>query len=678
MSYPETLFELLEQYIISIPIVQRDYVQGMNESIINELLYDIKNAVVNKTQLGLNFVYGKTEGTLFIPIDGQQRLTTLFLLHLYACSELPDKDNTLNKFTYETRRSSREFLSHLCEHSKRKEVLRKGIVPSNAIKDAIWFHTRWEYDPTIKSALNCLDKIAASFSDVDNLITALESVFPKPIVFNFIPMTDMGMEDSIYIKLNHRGRELTNFETYKVELLSKVESQKGLPFTPNDFATKLDTEWSDYFWHLNSKEFDKIFRQYFSIVLARLSNTSDPDNPNYEYKDAFSADSLCEAYFTLEYLIKNGGNVITKYLNDCVNAVSPSYYQRLIFNAIALFLGKSQGIINQNKLDDWFRVISNLTFNTTIERPTGYISARNTLDSLDKNCFDILSYLAKDSMIVMTGFSPEQVAEECVKAQLILKGFSDTITAAEKHEYFSGQIRSGLNMAELSLDKISSYDDSEIVKRVNEFSEVWSKISALYGTAGPKNGALLRATLLTFSNYMPTSGQYLSFCVDRPEEPTSLKALFSSGHKSVTALLNALTGIKPDEVNKEMKKIVSNKLTTLQNTDWRYWLLKYPKDMFDCLSDSYMRVCSIDDTYLLVSKYATSSHCREIFTFALWIELEKAKKNALLPSEYGRDADYRVISGDKVIRYSNGLFEITDSSGTISKAVDIPSTVAAL
>lgn len=678
MLYPETLLELLEQYNISIPIVQRDYVQGINESIIDELLDDIKNAIVNKTQLGLNFVYGKTEGTLFIPLDGQQRLTTLFLLHLYACRELQDKDVLLKKFSYETRRSSREFLERLCDHAKRAEVLREGVVPSNAIKEATWFHTRWEYDPTVKSALICLDKIAASFGDVDNLITVLESISPKPIVFNFIPMTDMGMEDSLYIKLNARGRALTDFETYKAELLSKVESHNGLPFTSADFAEKLDTTWSDYFWHLNDKEFDKIYRHYFAVVFGRVGGTTTSYYSTAKFNDVISGVSLCEAYYTIEYLVSHGKNVITEHLKACVNNASPSYSQRLIFNAVAVFLGKSQNKIDEKKFDDWFRVISNLTFNTTIERPAVYISARYTLDSLGNNCLDILNYLASNSTIVMTGFSPEQVIEERVKSKLIHKGYADTITAAEKHKYFFGQIRSGLNMAELTLDKISSYDDSEIKNKVSDFSEIWSRISALFGTSGPNDGALLRAALFTFGDYMPTSGQYLSFCVDRPEEPTSLKALFTSGHKSTTALINDLLCIQPDKAYQELQKIVTIKLTMLQNTDWRYWILKYPDDMLGYLSASYMRICSINGTYLLVSKYASSSHCREIFTFALSIELKKAKKNTILPNEYGRDADYRVISGNKVIRYSNGHFEITDSSGMISQASDIPTVVAAL
>jgi uncharacterized protein with ParB-like and HNH nuclease domain len=84
-----TLFKLLDAYKVEVPIVQRDYAQGRKDDHTNmvrcNLLLDMKSAVLRKTQpLDLNFVYGKAEQGKFIPIDGQKRLTTLFLLHLYA------------------------------------------------------------------------------------------------------------------------------------------------------------------------------------------------------------------------------------------------------------------------------------------------------------------------------------------------------------------------------------------------------------------------------------------------------------------------------------------------------------------------------------------------------------------------------------------------------------------
>ena len=87
---PDTLFELFNEYDVEVPIIQRDYAQGRQDDhakmVRSNLLNDIKLAISGKTQpLDLNFVYGKAEENKFIPIDGQQRLTTLFLLHLFLC-----------------------------------------------------------------------------------------------------------------------------------------------------------------------------------------------------------------------------------------------------------------------------------------------------------------------------------------------------------------------------------------------------------------------------------------------------------------------------------------------------------------------------------------------------------------------------------------------------------------
>ncbi len=104
------MLELLDEFYVEIPIIQRDYVQGRQnagaKAVRQTLLADMKKALCKTTPpLDLNFVYGKTDGKRFIPIDGQQRLTTLFLLHLYAFRNDESKTPLLEKFTYETRAS---------------------------------------------------------------------------------------------------------------------------------------------------------------------------------------------------------------------------------------------------------------------------------------------------------------------------------------------------------------------------------------------------------------------------------------------------------------------------------------------------------------------------------------------------------------------------------------------
>ncbi len=86
--------ELLERHHrIEIPMIQRDYAQGREteEEVRDEFLNALHNALIlpaghESLPLNLDFIYGSVEGdveTRFFPLDGQQRLTTLFLLHWY-------------------------------------------------------------------------------------------------------------------------------------------------------------------------------------------------------------------------------------------------------------------------------------------------------------------------------------------------------------------------------------------------------------------------------------------------------------------------------------------------------------------------------------------------------------------------------------------------------------------
>lgn len=82
---------IIKEYCIQIPIIQRDYAQGRGDDEINEIrnnfLETILSNLLQEKTLHLDFVYGsikpQTDKTVFVPLDGQQRLTTLFLLHWY-------------------------------------------------------------------------------------------------------------------------------------------------------------------------------------------------------------------------------------------------------------------------------------------------------------------------------------------------------------------------------------------------------------------------------------------------------------------------------------------------------------------------------------------------------------------------------------------------------------------
>jgi uncharacterized protein with ParB-like and HNH nuclease domain len=70
---------------IEIPLIQRDYAQGRRNRRVDDIrstfLEDLHQALNGGRPIGLDFVYGEVNDGTFEPLDGQQRLTTLFLLH---------------------------------------------------------------------------------------------------------------------------------------------------------------------------------------------------------------------------------------------------------------------------------------------------------------------------------------------------------------------------------------------------------------------------------------------------------------------------------------------------------------------------------------------------------------------------------------------------------------------
>ena len=109
---------------IEIPLIQRDYVQGSNlqSKKRNEFIDSLFEALKDDGKpCELDFIYGTENNGVFLPLDGQQRLTTLFLLHWYLINkcrlEIPNEYKRIMaeikwdacEFSYKTSRSSTVF-----------------------------------------------------------------------------------------------------------------------------------------------------------------------------------------------------------------------------------------------------------------------------------------------------------------------------------------------------------------------------------------------------------------------------------------------------------------------------------------------------------------------------------------------------------------------------------------
>ena len=149
--------------LIEIPTIQRDYAQGRkNKGEVRELfLQALCNYLEeNVADRDLDFVYGSSENEdgvdKFIPLDGQQRITTLFLLHWYLAlssgnqkgfRELMLFENK-SRFTYLTRPSSSEFVDALLLYEIDINNLlelpnEKNNRLSETIKNKGWYFLSW-------------------------------------------------------------------------------------------------------------------------------------------------------------------------------------------------------------------------------------------------------------------------------------------------------------------------------------------------------------------------------------------------------------------------------------------------------------------------------------------------------------------------------------------------------
>lgn len=305
---------------IIIPIIQRDYAQGREEKKAKESLDSFLKELKNffdkegEGEYNFNFIYG-VEGeeqskNLYI-IDGQQRLTLLFLLHLFLLKnnkvsqdELKKLQDELKKFTYQTRDTSKRFIENLVDNFNEllKRVEEKDK-EKEAIKDTIknqgWYQYEFNFDPTIKSMIEVISRI----------ITELElSKITKDkldnITFQFLSVNKVNHED-LYIKMNARGRSLTDFENFKNQLFKKIDSLSSEEeFKP--FKEKLDNEYLNYFFKLttntgennknknnndnkNECKFDEYMMQYCHSIIINYSIFNDIGNNDTKFttKDGF-------------------------------------------------------------------------------------------------------------------------------------------------------------------------------------------------------------------------------------------------------------------------------------------------------------------------------------------------------------------------------------------------------
>ena len=231
---------------IRVPSVQRAYVQGRDDALgrrarsnfMPELLNAaIKNGTNPAKGKFLHLIYGiKASDGAFLPIDGQQRLTTLFLL-AWVFRKIGEKW----KFEYESRREATFFLRGLLT----AEPPQKGIDLLKFLRDQSWYMPAWENDPSVSGMIEMLKALITERDRIQkekesgNIEIDLESIR--------FEVKEIGVNDAtyseIFLKMNARGKPLTNWENLKAILDDHLCGN-----IRQSWRSDMDNAWPNAIW----------------------------------------------------------------------------------------------------------------------------------------------------------------------------------------------------------------------------------------------------------------------------------------------------------------------------------------------------------------------------------------------------------------------------------------------
>ena len=564
---------------IEIPIIQRDYAQGREkeEKKRNRFLKALLRAVNSEKGITLDFVYGSVIDKKLVPLDGQQRLTTLFLLHWYAAKRenIPAGQwEVLKKFSYATRPSARRFCEQLLVFVPDFDT-EKSL--SEQICNEAWFPMAWNDDPTVEGMLRMLDAIHHTFAGTTHLWKTLTE--DRKITFYFKKLEDMDITDDIYIKMNSRGKPLTDFEHFKAEFTEAIRETIG-----NDtISHKIDVAWTNMLWPYRSSNniIDEQFLNYFHFLTDIIRIKSDDDmgskkdyfdmipfykgnNNNvtflekaFDLWEGVNIDEVFNAYLSGEDYETGKVKVYDRQTNlfkDCCENYtgvgvrgSFGFNKMLILYAFIVWKTKATSITDSD-FARRIRIIRNLVWNSTDEIRLERM--KNLLEEVEE--IVINAFLTEES----NGFNIRQKREEIEKIDWCNKNpnLTEKLFELEDHWTLYGCIAAvGLENSQ-NFDAFRALFDNDLL--------------------------LVSKTLLSYSDYSQTyTDKRYRFIANHNYRnwqemlhPSKQRKEFEKTKDTIALLLGTLKSLTAADLEKQIQTYLKD-VKTLK--DWRYYFIKY-------------------------------------------------------------------------------------------------------
>ncbi len=270
---------------LQLDIVEKQSDLPVNKDVIS-ILSEEYTRLVHSTRIGFIYAYHSPDfpGKLFL-IDGQQRLTTIFLLLLASykkagCSEAYRKQYfpiKLPKIDYMVREITHDFMIDFIEH----EIGVQGADGHVPFQKSNKFYNYYESDATTSCIIrnyNVIEDILEYYrKDEDeqryykNLINYIENY----IEFNYFDTNISEQGEKLYLYMNSRGEDLSTQESLRPLLISRSGDKLAA-------GTKWE-EWQNFFWenrgqNNNADAGFNEFLRWCTIIHLCTSESSQSDN----------------------------------------------------------------------------------------------------------------------------------------------------------------------------------------------------------------------------------------------------------------------------------------------------------------------------------------------------------------------------------------------------------------
>lgn len=535
-----SLKTFLKNHIIVIPAMQRDYAQGRDNaeaaSIRKLFISSILDTVFENKELSLDFTYGDSQNnddTRFYPIDGQQRLTTLFLVYAYVlikAKKESDKETAkslevLENFRFEERYTAEDYIKELL--SCKGDDVRLTMTEL------------WHKSPSAEGFARTYFQISKAFEKerekelkenktilkAKDYLTRLEKITFMEISRN--------LPDDVFCKMNARGRTLTDFEVFKAGVVKKFKKEEcnGFAEAANKFYEKLFKKYGNN----QDIDIDKcvtkkimwIIRNWFAFLECPndnkkfISNNLDDyiafddyfENVNFKntrknieaVNNIYAIRTLSSFFIFFSQAEKDPEELIDYTLPDRKkDKIEINNINSDILSACIAFFGREREWTEYDNLKDWMRFVCNILDNTdnSLERTKLFVSIGMSCDIRK----EIGSYQIENAPVIKT-----QLEEEQRKLNLIEnnKSWAEPINEAENLEILNGRISVLLNItgATENPEKFKTY--------YNCLKSLWDSCM----TDAGRNGTKFALTLLAYyEETLPKAGTRIPVKFSKPDK----------------------------------------------------------------------------------------------------------------------------------------------------------------